>query len=159
MPSHYRGTPEELRALDAFIKLTRATESVLNRLAKRGTQGELTPSQFGVLEALYHLGEMCPSELGIKILRSSSDLTTVIDNLEKRKLVRRLRDATDRRKVQISLTEEGRQLITQLLPAHVAAITEEMSVLSPQEQETLGELCRKLGLRQVTHASEPSEGY
>ncbi len=155
MPTHYRGTPQETLALNTFIKLTRAVESLLTRLSQRGTQGELTPSQFGVLEVLYHLGGMCQSELGAKILRSSSDLTLVIDNLEKRGLVRRLRDTTDRRKVQVSLTEAGHQLISQILPAHIAAITEEMSVLTPQEQATLGELCRKLGLPQTNQSDTP----
>ena len=48
----------------------------------------------------------------------------------------------------VSLTDAGRELISQVLPGHVQAITEEMSMLTPQEQEQLGELCRKLGTQQ-----------
>jgi MarR family 2-MHQ and catechol resistance regulon transcriptional repressor len=98
-----------------------------------------------VLESLYHLGSMCQTQLASKILKSSGNLTMVIDNLEKRGLVHRVRDLEDRRKIQVQLTEEGRQLIAQVFPGHVASITEEMSTLTPQEQETLGSLCRKLG--------------
>ena len=145
MPTHYSGTPQEILALNTFIKLTRATESLLNRLSQRGTQGDLSPSQFGVLETLYHLGSMCQYELASKILKSSGNLTMVIDNLEKRTLVRRVRDTVDRRKVTVVLTDEGRQLISQVLPTHVASITDEMNTLTPQEQITLGEICRKLG--------------
>ena len=145
MPTHYPGTPQEILALNTFIKLTRATESLLNRLSQRGTQGDLSPSQFGVLETLYHLGSMCQYELASKILKSSGNLTMVIDNLEKRTLVRRVRDTVDRRKVTVVLTDEGRQLISQVLPTHVASITDEMNTLTPQEQITLGEICRKLG--------------
>ena len=145
MPTHYSGTPQETLALNTFIKLTRSVDSLASRLSQRGTQGDLTESQFGVLETLYHLGSMCQNQLAAKILKSSGNLTMVIDNLEKRSLVRRVRDLEDRRKIQVSLTDEGRQLIGQIFPGHVASITEEMSALTPQEQETLGSLCRKLG--------------
>jgi MarR family transcriptional regulator, 2-MHQ and catechol-resistance regulon repressor len=145
MPTHYDGTPQETLALNTFIKLSRAIDSLLARLAQRGTNGGLSPSQFGVLEVLYHLGPMCQGQLGAKILKSSGNITMVIDNLEKHGLVRRVRDVEDRRKITISLTEKGRQLISQLLPGHVAAITAEMNALTPQEQEDLGILCRKLG--------------
>jgi MarR family 2-MHQ and catechol resistance regulon transcriptional repressor len=45
----------------------------------------------------------------------------------------------------VQLTEAGRDLIAELFPAHAAAVAEEMSVLSLEEQRQLGELCRKLG--------------
>jgi MarR family 2-MHQ and catechol resistance regulon transcriptional repressor len=145
MPTHYSGSPQETLALNTFIKLTRSVNSLTSRLSQRGAQGDLTESQFGVLETLYHLGSMCQNQLASKILKSSGNLTMVIDNLEKRDLVRRVRDLEDRRKIQVQLTYEGRRLIMQVLPLQVSAITDELSVLSPQEQEMLGSLCRKLG--------------
>lgn len=145
MPTHFTGTPQEISALNTFIKLTRASESLLTRLYQGGTQGDLTPSQFAVLEVLYHLGPMCQSDIGSKLLKSSGNITLVIDNLEKRNLVRRQRDKKDRRMVQVQLTDTGHALIIQLFPGHLAAIVEELSVLDLEEQEMLGRLCRKLG--------------
>ena len=145
MPTKYQGKPQEVLALNTFIKLTRAADSLLGRLNQRGTLGELTPSQFGVLEALYHLGPLCQTELSHKILRSTGNMTMVIDNLEKRRLVRRDRNPEDRRMVQVSLTESGKHLIAQVFPQHLEAIVEEFDVLTSQEQKVLGELCRKLG--------------
>jgi MarR family 2-MHQ and catechol resistance regulon transcriptional repressor len=145
MPTHYKGTAQEVLALNTFIKLTRAADSLGTRLFRRGTRGDLTTSQFGVLESLYHLGPMSQSEIGTKLLKSSGNITLVIDNLEKRGLVRRERDTDDRRVVTVSLTQAGRELIRRIFPGHVASIVEEMSVLTPEEQETLGRLCRKLG--------------
>jgi MarR family 2-MHQ and catechol resistance regulon transcriptional repressor len=147
MPSHYRGTSQEVLALDTYIKLMRAAESVAARLFQRGTFGDLTPSQFAVLEALYHLGPLCQSEIGSKLLKSGGNITLVVDNLEKQALVRRERTADDRRMVMVSLTPAGRERIGQLLPEHVAAIVQEMSALAPDEQRGLGELCRTLGKR------------
>ncbi len=148
MPTHYQGTPEEVLALNAFIKLTRAADSLEARLAQRGTLCDLTPSQFGVLESLYHLGPMCQGEVSAKILRSAGNMTLVLDNLEKRGLVRRERGTDDRRKVNIVLTEAGREVISRVLPHQIAAIVEEMGVLTAEEQTALGRICRKLGKRE-----------
>lgn len=145
MPTHFTGSRAELRTLDTFIKLTRCTNSVLARLAEKGTVGELTYSQFAVLEALYHLGHMSQGEISMKVLKSGSNMTTVIDNLERDGLVRRERDAKDRRVIQVHLTEAGTGVIETVLPGHVKALVEEFKVLSASEQQTLGELCKKLG--------------
>jgi len=145
MPSRYSGTRAEKRTLDTFIKLTRCTNSVLARLSERSSIGDLTYSQFAVLEALYHVGSLTQGEISSKILKSTSNLTTVIDNLERDRLVRRERDTEDRRVIHVHLTEAGRRKIEAVLPGHVAALVEEFSVLSASEQETLGKLCKKLG--------------
>ena len=145
MSTQYRGTPQEELALNTYIKLTRATESLIARLYDGGKFHGLTASQFGTLEALFHLGPMCQGEIGEKILKSSGNMTMVIDNLEKNHLVQRARDPEDRRQVIVSLTEKGRELIAGIFPGHVASIVEQIAVLSPQEQRTLGDLLRRLG--------------
>jgi MarR family 2-MHQ and catechol resistance regulon transcriptional repressor len=145
MPTHYSGTRAQLRTLDTFIKLTRCTNSVLGRLAERNTIGDLTWSQFAVLEALYHLGPMTQGEVSAKVLKSGSNITTVIDNLERDGLVRRERDAQDRRVIHVHLTDAGSRKLEAVLPGHVAALLEEFSILSQKEQQMLGELCKKLG--------------
>jgi MarR family 2-MHQ and catechol resistance regulon transcriptional repressor len=146
--THYRGTEEEVRALDAFIKLLRAAESTSSRLSRHMAAHRLTVSQFGALEALLHLGPLFQCDLGKKLLKSSGNVTMVVDNLEKQGFVERRREGEDRRFVTVHLTEKGRGFIAGIFPRHVAAIVEEMGVLSPSEQEELGRLCRKLGRRE-----------
>lgn len=154
MPTHFTGSRAEMRTLNTFIKLTRCTHSLLTRLAERNTIGDLTYSQFAVLEVLYHLGPMTQGDVSAKVLKSGSNMTTVIDNLERDGLVRRERDVNDRRVIHVHLTEAGSSKIEAVLPGHVAALVEEFSVLSVSEQETLGELCKKLGTRTVRHSSK-----
>ena len=144
--SRYRGTGAERLALSTYLKLTRASETLWNRLAPGLQQHDLTPSQFGVLEALHHLGPMHQCELGERILKSSGNMTLVIDNLERRGLVRRERSAEDRRFIRVHLTTEGEQLIRRAFPVHAEAITRELAVLTQDEQRALGTLCRKLGV-------------
>src|SRR6266540_1867705 len=122
MPTHYSGTRAEMRALDTFIKLTRCTNSLMTRLAECNTLGDLTPSQFAVLEALYHLGHMTQSEVSQKVLKSGSNMTTVIDNLERDGLVRRERDEKDRRVIHVHLTKTGSSKVAAVLPGHIEAL-------------------------------------
>lgn len=145
MPTHFSGPEEQRLALDTMIKLTRATDSFMARLARHSSFGELTESQFGTLESLYHLGPMSQSEICTKLLKSGGNTTLVVDNLEKHGLVRRHRDEHDRRVVVVELTPEGYDLIATLFPRHAAAVAAEMSVLTPEEQQQLGALCKKLG--------------
>jgi MarR family 2-MHQ and catechol resistance regulon transcriptional repressor len=145
MPTHYSGTRTEVLTLDAFIKLTRCTNALQARLSERATIGDLTYSQFAVMEALYHLGSMTHGEISRKVLKSVSNITTVIDNLERDRLVHRERDTRDRRVIHVHLTQMGREKLETVFPGHVAALVDEFSVLTQSEQEKLAELCRKLG--------------
>jgi MarR family 2-MHQ and catechol resistance regulon transcriptional repressor len=108
----------------------------------------LTWSQFGVLEALFHLGPLHQQDVAAKILKSAGNLTLVVDNLVKQGLVERSRDKEDRRYVTICLTEAGRRLMQEIFPKHVEHVVEAASVLTPSEQRQLAGLCRKLGLAQ-----------
>jgi MarR family 2-MHQ and catechol resistance regulon transcriptional repressor len=126
----------------------RAAESATTRIHRHLVSTGLTVSQFAVLEALYHLGPLSQREIGKKILRSSGNITMVIDNLEKGGLVRRERFEADRRFYIVHLTDKGYDLINELFPLHAAVIAEDFGVLTAAEQEALGRLCKKLGLRE-----------
>ena len=145
MPTHYAGDEATRRALDAFIKISRARKMLSFRTSRLLAEYELTESQLGTLEALYYLGPMCQSEIGNKLLVSGGNVTMVVNNLEKRGLVSRKRDGKDRRQNTVSLTEKGQQLINELFPKHVQNIADLLSILSPDEQDELGRLCKMLG--------------
>lgn len=145
MGTRHSGTIEEINALNAFIKLQRAAESVSARVHAVLPQG-LTVTQFGVLESLYHIGPLCQGELAEKLLRSGGNLTLVVDNLEKAGLVLRERDPADRRFVVVKLTEQGEKFIGEIFPKVVANVSREMNRLSSTELLDLGRLCKKVGL-------------
>ena len=150
MRQPYRGNKEETRALRTYVKLMRATESVTARTHRRLSSTGLTISQFAVLEALYQLGPLSQREIGQKILRSSGNITMVIDNLEKTGRVRRERNEADRRVFIVQLTDKGYNLINNIFPPHAAVIAKDLGVLTAAEQDTLGRLCKKLGLGKDT---------
>ena len=145
MPTKYRGSQDEVRALNALINLTRASEGFAASLQRELAGKRLTPSQFGILEALLHLGPVCQGELGDKLLRSGGSMTSVVEGLEKRGLVERRRDGTDKRFVTVRLTGEGKRLIGGIFPEHARTVAQQFSALTAPEQEELRRLCRKVG--------------
>lgn len=146
MSRNFKGTQREERALNSYIKLARAANSAMGYARVGLEEAGLTSGQFAVLEALFHVGPLCLGDLARRILTSSGNLTLVIDNLEKRGLVRRQQQGRDKRFIRASITPAGRKLIARIFPDHSQRIVEVMGRLTAAEQEQLGRLCRKLGI-------------
>lgn len=146
MTKSYRGGDEQRLALGAWVRLARATSAVEGTLHRSLEGHGLTLSQFGVLEALYHVGPLCQTELAEKILCTGGNLTLLVDKLERQGLVRRERRPEDRRYVEVQLTAAGESLIRRIFPGHAQRVAELFQTLSPSEQRDLARLCRKLGL-------------
>ena len=138
-------TEQQKLALKSYVRLMRCVESLTTTLHKHLANSGLTPSQFGVLDALYSLGPLCQKEISQKLLKSGGNITMVIDNLEKRELVKRVRDAQDRRKFMIELTNEGKTVIEQVFPTHAQVAEELFLVLSVDELEEFGRMLKILG--------------
>ncbi|MGA7852971.1 MAG: MarR family transcriptional regulator [Candidatus Acidiferrales bacterium] len=145
MPTHFEGCEGTVRALNAYINLVRASDSVLSKIGTHLESEGVTQGQFAVLEALLHLGPMCQHALAAKLLRSGGNMTLVVDNLQKQGWVKRVRQEKDRRMVQIHLTPKGKRLVTRIFPEHAKAIARVMSELTSAEQEELRRIARKLG--------------
>lgn len=137
-------------AASAYVRLNRAAVSVSARVNSDLAEVGLTFSQFAVLEVLYNRGPLCQKDIAQRILaHSSGNMTLVVDHLQQRGLVERVPGEVDRRQVLVRLTPAGQALISDFRPRHVARIAEEMSVLTKEELEVLGELCRRLGLKEA----------
>ncbi len=156
MPISFHGSKNEKDALSTYVKLVRACETVTAATHRHLVDKKLTVSQFGVLETLYHLGPLCQAEVAKKNLKSTANMTTVVDNLEKRGLVERVRSREDRRYITLHLTDAGLQLIAEIFPVHVQSMVKGFSVLTADEQQQLAELCKKLGISNQINCSRRS---
>ncbi len=145
-----KNVPEETEAakssLQAYITLLRASDTVAAKVGRSLLEHKLTLSQFGVMEALYHLGPLCQKQIGQKILKSASNLTTVIRNLQRDGFIKSTRENKDKRYLTICLTPKGKKLMEEILPGHFSEIDRCMSVLNGDERQHLNVLCKKLGL-------------
>jgi len=143
------GYPEcRKEALKLWVVLARCFNSFAQNEAQHLKAFDLTTPQFGVLEALAHLGPMKMCEIGNKLLMSGANVTGVVDRLEKKDLVRRVMDAEDRRMFLIHLTKEGSRLIAKFFPIHAERIEAFTGVLTFKEKRRLTDLLKKLGKAQ-----------
>lgn len=149
MGTHYKGTIEEINSLNVYVKLLRAADSVRNRMNLLILKTGLTESQFNILDALFHIGSLSQGELGKKLLKSGGNITMVVDNLEKRKLVKRERNKNDRRFFTVHLTKSGSNLIQKLFPQVLSALVDETNVLTEDEQIEFQRMCKLLGLHKT----------
>jgi MarR family 2-MHQ and catechol resistance regulon transcriptional repressor len=143
-------TDQQRTILKTYTQMMRAADAVTTRMHRHLVDTGLTLSQFGVLEVLYHKGPLCQRDIGQLILKTSGNMTMVIDNLEKRELVIREKNPVDRRRISVKLTEKGLGLIQALFPAHAAVAVETFSVLESNELATLGKLLKKIGKANAT---------
>ena len=139
--------PLRSSALRLWIRLARAYRAIEQAAARDVARHGLTLAEFGMLEAIHHLGPMALGEIQRKILVSSGGVTYVADSLEKRSLIRREPSVSDRRVRIAVLTEQGEKLIREIFPEHERVLEETMSGLDPGEQEEAASLLRRLGIR------------
>lgn len=130
--------------LKLLIALTRTTQAVHKRSGNIFEQGGLTTAQFSVLEALYHKGEMTISEIMKTILSTPGNMTVVIKNLEKEKLITKNDNPEDKRATLIRITEKGNKLIENIFPKHIKDLEDCFSTLSSEEKENIIKLLKKL---------------
>ena len=145
MPSNFKGSPIEVHALSAFINLMRASGTVPASLQREMDQDKLTASQFGILEALLHLGPLYQGDLSKKMLRCTGSITSVVAGLEKKGMVLRTREDHDKRFVRVTLTPKGKKAIEEEFPKHVSAVVRRFGSLTCEELKELRRLCGKLG--------------
>ncbi|MBN2625577.1 MAG: MarR family transcriptional regulator [Spirochaetales bacterium] len=107
----------------------------------------LTLPQFGVLEALYHLGEMRVCDIIEKTLSTNGNMTVVLKNLERDGMILRKPDEADRRASIIGITSVGAGLVEEIFPVHLQNLREKYSSLDGQEKDQLIHLLKKLSGR------------
>lgn len=132
-------------ALRLWVILSRAHAAVAAHGAADIARHGLTLAEFGILEALYHVGPMLLGEVQKRILVSSGGITFLVDRLVAKELVERRSCPTDRRARYAALTPKGRALMAEIFPGHAAAIARAMQGLTEAEQQTAADLLRTLG--------------
>jgi len=148
---------EDDAALRLWVTLARSYQTFTRVVSSRVVEYGLTIPQFGILEALYHLGPLSLGELAEKLLVTGGNVTYVMDRLEEQGLVYRQRSDLDRRVVEARLTDEGRALIERIFPDHARFLGRMVEHLGPVEQRELRELLKRLGKGLASRTPELTE--
>ncbi len=106
--------------------------------------GDLTPPQFAALAKLRDVGETSQNQLGTLIAMDAATVKGVIDRLKLRGFVDLGKHDGDKRRLMVSLTEEGRQAVEALIPLAQKITVETLSPLSAKEAEMLVRLLAKI---------------
>ncbi|QTM98110.1 MarR family transcriptional regulator [Sediminibacillus dalangtanensis] len=133
-------------SLKLFVVLSKAYRSIADQVEVDIRKKGLNPTEFGVLELLYHQGDHTLQKIGDKILLASGSITYVVDKLEKKGYLERKPSIEDRRITYASITDTGRDLLHHIFPDHWAQIEKITGGLSQQEKQQAIELLKKLGL-------------
>ena len=145
-PASREWSAGEERSLRLWIALARCYATFAKAIAVKVQEYDLTTPQFGVLEALYHLGPLSLGDLADKLLVTGGNVTYVMDRLEEQGLVYRERSPEDRRVIQAKLTDAGRARILEVFPGHAEYVAAVARHLDGDDQETLRTLLKTLGV-------------
>ncbi|WP_285891399.1 MarR family winged helix-turn-helix transcriptional regulator [Paenibacillus pasadenensis] len=139
-------TPAEQElSLKLFVVLSKAYRSIMDRAIRDVKRHGISPSEFTVLEVLYHKGRIPLQQIGEKILVTSGSVTYNIDKLETKGLLRRIPSPDDRRVTFAELTEEGQSMFDAIFPQHAEHIHRLTRGLDLEEKSLAAELLKKLG--------------
>jgi MarR family 2-MHQ and catechol resistance regulon transcriptional repressor len=144
-PAARTWSDDEEQTLRLWIALARCYVTFSRAVACKVAEYDLTAPQFGVLEALHHLGPLSLGELAEKLLVTGGNVTYVMDRLEAQGLVVRERSGDDRRVIRAHLTSRGRAAIEAVFPSHVEFVRGLTDVLDSAEKDALRNLLKKLG--------------
>jgi len=134
------------RSLRLFRIMNRAFRSVSEHSTRDIKTYGMNPTEFAVLELLYHKGPIPLQQIGSRLLILSGGVTYTVDKLENAGYVKRRHCAEDRRVTYAEVTEAGTRLMEEIFPKHAQALHKAMSGLSDEEKELAIELIKKLGI-------------
>ena len=124
---------------EAFLALQRTASLLLQALGRSLKSHDLTPAQYNALRILRGAGEeaLTCGEIGERLVSPGPDVTRLLDRLEQRGLVVRLRDDEDRRIVRARITQRGARLLTQLDAPVEETLAELLGHLGPKRLQSL----------------------
>ena len=145
-PKAARGwSDDEELSLRLWIALARCYGTLAREVSAKVSEYGLTTPQFGIMEALYHLGPLTLGDLANKLLVTGGNITYLMDRLEDQGLVMRDRSESDRRVVRARLTALGEKTIADIFPGHAAFVSDLAGHLDTDEQLELRRLLKKWG--------------
>ena len=123
--------------LKLVIAIARTYNQLFTKIEESLKPEGVTTTEFGVLEHLYHKGKQPVQNIAEKILVTSGTITYIIDKLEKRGLVERIRCVEDKRVFYVTLTPEGENLISGVFKRHEDMLERLFSDLTLEQKENI----------------------
>jgi DNA-binding MarR family transcriptional regulator len=142
-----QGLDLDLETMAAVARLLAVARAIEARIAARAARAGIDVAEGDVLFTLRRSGapfRLSPSAISASLLVSSGTLTSRLDRLEHKGLIRRAPHPTDRRSTEVELTATARRLVDRAVRTHVADEQAMLAVLTARERQQLDGLLRKL---------------
>lgn len=137
--SNFRSEHQKLR-----VNLIFTYNWVMEGARKFYEQADLTPQQYNILRILRGAAKpLSTLQIRQRMLDKMSDTSRIVDRLIKKDLVKKVVCETDRRLVDVTITDKGKQLLSSL-DETMTEMDEQLNGLTIEESKTLNDLLDKL---------------
>lgn len=141
--------PKPLDNPDIEIKLFLALHQKTSKLTKLlDSKLKAFHLNLGRLCLLYMLEEKdyeaLPSELGDELAVTRANVSGLLGSLEKLHYIKRAFDANDRRKIKVTMTDDGKKILAQAWPVYEEVVKDLFSELTKDEKENLLSIMNRL---------------
>ena len=130
---------------EALIAIRRVLRATDNHAKALGRETNLTTSQLVLLQSIGDNGEMTVGEMADEVKLAQASVTTIVDRLQQVGLVVRKRGDSDKRKVYVSMTEEGARLLERAPMALHDRFSERFAALEEWEQSMIVATLQRVG--------------
>jgi DNA-binding MarR family transcriptional regulator len=148
---------DETKVYDAWVALHQAAVMLERAVDVRLRPWNLSGSQAAALGVLVTHGPQRMSDLARYLLQQTQTTTDLVDRLEQRKLVQRIRHATDRRVVLVEATEAARTLLSEIDSTGWDVGREAIGVVSDTDLRHLTETARRIRNRAAELGGVPAD--
>lgn len=131
-------------SLKAFVGIKRTNDLLEKSVKKDVRKHGLNISEFAVMELLYNKGPQPINRIQERILIANSSTTYVLDKLQEKGYIVRLRDEHDKRSMKVELTEQGQALIGDIFPSHANLLSSLFDELSDEELSEFRNMLKKI---------------
>ncbi len=132
-------------AINAYTTIRRTHDKLHRHVSKKLEKWQLSVPKYGVIRQLYNHEFLTLSEISQRIFSGNSNVTTLIDRMERDGLVERVKGGNDRRVKRIRLTEKGLALAPKVVSEYRGFLHQTMTnCLTHKEQQTLTGLLYKV---------------
>lgn len=142
----YAGDEQTELDLRLFRVWTKATKSLTESARKSIESHGISNENFMILELLYNKGPHSIQQISDIFKIPGGSISYVVSKMEKSGYIKRESSPTDRRSVQVMLSEAGEAILSEIFPNHAKVISERLSYISNEEKLQLIHLLKKVGL-------------
>jgi len=144
VPPEISGDIHTIRTKEIIYSIRRLMQAGEHYTKELNKIYNVSAAQINCLLALHENGPLPPSQIAKHMMVNSSTVTGIIDRLEKKDLVRRLRISQDRRVITVELTKSGKMLAENAPPPIQQKIIDGLSQLAPSEIDEIALILKRL---------------